>query len=117
MGGGGSSHETHYTYVDNTAIERERARQRELERLEHERRQREHEERLRIEEERRKEEERKRAEYERQRNLEKAQEEERRRKEEEKRMRLERNFVFDEMNCSITNLATKPGWIVSGVWN
>ena len=75
--------------MDNTARDREEARQREQRRLENERKQKEIAEKLRIEQEKRQEEERRRAEYQQQRQREIAQEEARRRREEEERLRLE----------------------------
>ena len=91
---GSNSHETQYTYVDNTESKREEARQLEQRRLENERRQREAQERLRIQEEERREEERRRAEYHQQRQREVEQEEARKREEEEKRLRLENELCL-----------------------
>lgn len=85
----GSSHETHYTYVDNTERDRREAEERERRRLENERQQREIEERLRIEREREEEEARQREEYKQQRQREIAEEEARKREEEQKRLQLE----------------------------
>ena len=85
----GSSHETQYTYVDNTESRREEARKLEQRRLENKRKQREAQEKLRIKEEKRREEKRRLAEYQQQRQREIDQEETRKRKEEEKRLRLE----------------------------
>ena len=67
---GGSSHETHYTYVDNTERDRREAEEKEKRRLENERQQREAEERLRIEQEREEEEARRREQYREQRQRE-----------------------------------------------
>ena len=98
---GSNSHETQYTYVDNTESKREEAKQLAQRRLENERRQREAQERLRIEQEKRREEERRTAEYQQQRQREVEQEEARKREEEEKRLRLEdelrlrRDELFD----------------------
>lgn len=89
MGGGGSKHETHYTYVDNTDEVRREARERETRRLENERKQKESEEKLRIEKEKQQEEERKKAEYREQREREIAEEEARKRKEKEEELKLE----------------------------
>ena len=98
---GSNSHETQYTYVDNTESKREEARQLEQRRLQNKRRQREAQERMRIEQEKRREEERSREEYQQQRQREVEQEEARKREEEEKRLRLEnelrlrRDELFD----------------------
>ena len=86
---GSNSHETQYTYVDNTEAGREEARQLEQRRLENERRQRETEKRLRILLEKRREEDRRRAKYQQQGQREIKQEEARKREEEERRLRLE----------------------------
>ena len=91
---GSNSHETQYTYVDNTESKREEARQLAQRRLENERRQREAQERLRIEQEKRREEERRREEYQQQRQREVEQEEARKREEEEKRLRLENELCL-----------------------
>ena len=91
---GSNSHETQYTYVDNTESKREEARQLAQRRLENERRQREAQERLRIEQEKRREEERRTAEYQQQRQREVEQEEARKREEEEKRLRLENELCL-----------------------
>ena len=67
---GESSHQTHYTYVDNTERDKREAEEKENRRLENERRQREAEERLRIEREREEEEARRREQYREQRQRE-----------------------------------------------
>lgn len=89
MGSGGSSHETQYTYVDNTERDRREAEEKEKRRLENERRQREAEEKLRIERERVEEEARQREQYREQLQREIAEEEDRKRMEEQKRLQLE----------------------------
>ena len=91
---GKSSHQTQYTYVDDTASKREEARRLEERRLENERRQTELQERLRIEEEKRREEKRRRAEYRRERQREIEEEEARKREEEERRLRLENELCL-----------------------
>lgn len=78
MGSGGSSHETHYTYVDNTERDRREAQEKENRRLENERQQRENEEKLRIEREREEEEASRREQYRQQRQREIAEEEQKR---------------------------------------
>ena len=106
---GGSSHETHYTYVDNTARLREEARQQEQKRLENERKQREIAEKQRIEQEKRQEEERRRAEYQEQRQREIEQEEARRKKEEEKRLRLEKELSLRRAQLFKYQFGNKTG--------
>ena len=91
---GSNSHETQYTYVDNTEAGREEARQLEQRRLENERRQREAEKRLRILQEKRREEERRPVKYQQQRQREIKQEEARKREEEERRLRLENELCL-----------------------
>ena len=86
---GSNSHETQYTYVDNTEAGREEASQLEQRRLENERRQREAEKRLRILQEKRREEERRPVKYQQLGQREIKQEEARKREEEERRLRLE----------------------------
>lgn len=86
---GGSSHETHYTYVDNTEKDRREAEEKERRRLENERRKREIEEKMRIERERQEEEARRREQYKQQLQREMAEEEARREEEEQKRLQLE----------------------------
>ena len=91
---GSNSHETQYTYVDNTEAGREAARQLEQRRLENERRQREAEKRLRMLLEKRREEERRPVKYQQQRQREIKQEEARKREEEERRLRLENELCL-----------------------
>ena len=91
---GSNSHETQYTYVDNTEAGREEARQLEQRRLENERRQREAEKRLRILLEKRREEERRPVKYQQQGQREIKQEEARKREEEERRLRLENELCL-----------------------
>ena len=86
---GGSSHETHYTYVDNTERDRREAEEKEKRRLENERRQHEAEEKLRIERQRVEEEAKQREQYRQQLQRERAEEEARRAEEEQKRLQLE----------------------------
>ena len=83
--GSGSSHETHYTYVDNTERDRREAEEKEKRRLENERRKHENEEKLRIEREKVEEEVRRREQYKQQRQREMAEEEAK----EQKRLQLE----------------------------
>ena len=80
--------------MDNTAQQREEAKQREARRLENERRQREIEEKQRIEREKREEEERRRVAYQQKREREIAEEEARKRAEEEKRLQLEHELCL-----------------------
>lgn len=89
MGSGGSSHETHYTYVDNTERNRREAEEKEKRRLENERNQREYEEKMRIKREKEEEEARQREQYKQQLQREMAEEEARREEEEQKRLQLE----------------------------
>ena len=98
---GGSSHETHYTYVDNTERDRREAEEKENRRLENERRKREAQERMRIEREREEEEARRREQHRQQLQREIAEEEARMREEEQRRLQLEaelcrrRDELFD----------------------
>ena len=85
----GSSHETQYTYVDNTEKDKQEAEERERRRLENERKQREVEERLRIQREQREEQERRREHLRQQRQKEFEEEEERKKAEEQKLLELE----------------------------
>ena len=95
---GESKHETHYTYVDNTAREREEARRREERRLANEREQREKAEKLRI-----------------------AQEEARKREDEVKRLQLEkelclrRSELFDYKFGNKTRLDSFRGLAIDDV--
>jgi len=82
MGGGGSSHETQYTYVDNSERDRREAEEKENRRLENERKQREIEEKRRIKREKQEEEARQRKQYKEQ--LQREEEEK-----EQKRLQLE----------------------------
>ena len=82
---GESSHQTHYTYVDNTERDKREAEEKEKRRLENERRQREAEARSRIEREREEEEARRREQYKQQRQREMEEEEAK----EQKRLQLE----------------------------
>ena len=91
---GSNSHETEYTYVDNTEARREEARQLEQRRLENERRQKTAQERLRILQEKRREEERRRAKYQQQGQQEIQQERAREIEEEERRLRLENELCL-----------------------
>ena len=86
---GGSSHEIHYTYVDNMERYRLEAKEKEKRRLENERRQREVEEKLRIEREKQEEEARRREQYRNQLQREIAEEEARMREDKQKRLQLE----------------------------
>ncbi|KAJ7376902.1 hypothetical protein OS493_031782 [Desmophyllum pertusum] len=85
----GYSHETHYTYVDNTERDRREAEEKEARRLENERMRREIEEKMRIEREKQLEEEKQREKYQQQRQREVELEEAKRREEEQKRPQLE----------------------------
>ncbi|KAL9963921.1 hypothetical protein ACROYT_G027477 [Oculina patagonica] len=89
MGNSGSSHETHYTYVDNTERDRRQAEEKERLRLENERRQKQIEEQARIERERQAEEARRRQQLQQQRQREIEEEEEREREAEQKRLQME----------------------------
>ena len=91
---GESKNETHYTYVDNTATEKEEARRVEQRRLKIERERREEAEKLRIAKEKQEEEERRKAQYRERREREIAQEEARRREEEVKRLQLENELCL-----------------------
>ena len=92
--GGESKHQTHYTYVDNTARKREEARQREETRLANEREQRQKAEQLRIAKEKQDEENRRKAQYREQRKREIAQEEAKKREKEVKRLQLENELCL-----------------------
>ena len=85
----GSSHETHYTYVDHTERDRREAEEKENRRLENERQKRMVEEQMRIKREKQEEEARRREQYEQQLQREMAEEEARREEEEQKRLQLE----------------------------
>ena len=91
---GESKQKTHCRYVDNTAREREEARQKEQRRLKNELKQREKAGKLRIAKEKLEEVKRKKAQYRKKRERELAREEARKREEEVKRLQLENELCL-----------------------
>ena len=87
--GGGSSHETQYTYVDNTERDRREAEEREKRRLENERQKHLIEEKMRIEREKQEEEAKRREQFKQQLQREMAEDEARRKEEKQKSLQLE----------------------------